>query len=208
MHPNAEIDFRTTQCENLFKLLIELQPKDTSGGGEGVDTVQSKVSEFMSRVADEASLDSNKPNVEEILSKLSEEDRRPYQNVFLHECELICVLIKEIIRSLAEIELANKGELTMTEQMETLMQNIYVNRVPPSWTKLSFATTRALGSWLDNIKQRLEQLNSWKEDPTKEPYITFINRLYNPQSFLTAVKQVAARRDTIELNKLYIQTEV
>lgn len=69
----------------------------------------------MSRVADEASLDSNKPNVEEILSKLSEEDRRPYQNVFLQECELICVLIKEIIRSLAEIELANKGELTMTE---------------------------------------------------------------------------------------------
>jgi dynein heavy chain len=38
--------------------------------------------------------------------------------------------------------------------------------------------------------------------------VTFINRLYNPQSFLTAVKQVTARRDTIELNKLYIQTEV
>lgn len=152
MHPNAEIDFRTTQCENLFKLLIELQPKDTSGGGEGVATVQSKVAEFMSRVADEASLDSNKPNVEEILSKLSEEDRRPYQNVFLQECELICVLIKEIIRSLAEIELANKGELTMTEQMEVLMQNIFINKVPATWLKLSFATTRALGSWLDNIK--------------------------------------------------------
>ena len=101
---------------------------------------------------------------------------------------MICVLIKEIIRALAEIELANKGELTMTEQMETLMQDIYINRVPGSWVKLSFQTTRALGSWLDNIKQRLEQLNAWKEDPSKEPYITFINRLYNPQSFLTAVK--------------------
>jgi len=41
--------------------------------------------------------------------------------VFLQECEQICVLIKEMVRSLAEIELANKGELTMTEQMETLM---------------------------------------------------------------------------------------
>lgn len=64
------------------------------------------------------------------MSKLSEEDRKPYQNVFLQECEMICVLIKEIIRALAEIELANKGELTMTEQMETLMQDIYINRVP------------------------------------------------------------------------------
>ena len=119
---------------------------------------------------------------------------------------MIRVLIKEIIRALAEIELANKGELTMTEQMETLMQDIYINRVPATWVKLSFQTTRALGYWLDNIKQRLEQLSSWKEDPSKEPYITFINRLYNPQSFLTAVKQVTARRDTVELNKLYIQT--
>ncbi len=50
--------------------------------------------------------------------------------MFLQECEMICVLIKEIIRALAEIELANKGELTMTEQMETLMQDIYINRVP------------------------------------------------------------------------------
>jgi len=138
------------------------------------------MTEFMSRVADEAQLDQNKPNVDEILSKLSEEDRRPYQNVFIQECETITVLIKEIIRSLAEIDLANKGELTMTEQMEKLMQEIFVNKVPTTWLKLSFATTRALGSWLDNIKQRLEQLNSWKEDPSKEPYITFINRLYNP----------------------------
>lgn len=88
------------------------------------------------------------------------------------------------------------------------MMSIFINRVPTTWRKYSFETTRNLGSWLDNIKQRLEQLSSWKDDPTKEPYITFINRLYNPQSFLTAVKQVTARRDTVELNKLYIQTEV
>ena len=184
-------------------MLVELQPK-TGGGDEGGDTIQSKCTEFMGRVADEAQLDQNKPNVEDILSKLSEDDRRPYQNVFIQECETICVLIKEIIRSLAEIELANKGELTMTEQMETLMQEIFINKVPSTWLKLSFTTPRSLASWWDNIKQRLEQLNSWKEDPTKEPYITHINRLYNPQSFLTAVKQVTSRRDTIELNKLNI----
>jgi dynein heavy chain len=208
MHPNAEIDFRTTQCEALFKMLVELQPKESAATGEGADTVQSKVAEFMGRVADEAQLEQNKPNVEEILGKLSEEDRKPYQNVFIQECENITVLIKEIIRSLFEVDLANKGELTMTEQMEKLMGEIFINKVPSTWMKLSFETTRSLGSWLDNIKQRLEQLNYWKEDPTREPYITFINRLYNPQSFLTAVKQVTARRDNIELNKLYIMTEV
>jgi len=57
MHPNAEIDFRTTQCEALFRMLVELQPKDTGAGEGGGDTVQSKCAEFMGRVADEAQLD-------------------------------------------------------------------------------------------------------------------------------------------------------
>jgi len=121
MHPNAEIDFRTTQCNALFTMLVELTPKDSGSSGDAGDTVASKVAEFMGRVADEAQLESNKPNVDDILGKLSEEDRKPYQNVFIQECENIAVLIKEIIRSLAEIELANKGELTMTEAMERLM---------------------------------------------------------------------------------------
>lgn len=115
MHPNAEIDFRTTQCEGLFRMLVELTPKDAGSGGEGVDTIASKFAEFMGRCQDEAQLDQNKPNVDEILGKLQEDERGPYQNVFIQECETITVLIKEIIRSLAEIELANKGELTMTE---------------------------------------------------------------------------------------------
>jgi len=28
----------------------------------------------------------------------------------------------------------------------------------------------------------------WKDDPAKKPAVTFMNRLFNPQSFLTAVK--------------------
>lgn len=83
-----------------------------------------------------------------------------------------------------------------------------MNKIPDEWRKYSFETTRGLGSWLDNIKQRLELLNGWKETPEKEPAITFINRLYNPRSFLTAVKQTMSREKSFELNKLYIITEI
>lgn len=61
-----------------------------------------------------------------------------------------------ILRSLADVELANKGELTRSEAMEVLMGQIFNNKVPTEWMKYSFETTRGLGSWLDNIKQRLE----------------------------------------------------
>jgi dynein heavy chain len=206
MHPNAEIDFRTTQCKNLFALLTELAPKGAAaadGGG-----VNDKVVDFIARVNDEAQLDNCKFNLEDIASKLNEETRGPYQNAFMQECECMNVLIKTITVSLADIVLAFKGELTMSEKMETLMKDINLNKVPPLFSKYAFPSQRGLGSWLDNIKQRIEQLTMWKDDPVRIPKVTFLNRLFNPNSFLTSIKQLFSQEHKIELNKTDIQTDI
>jgi dynein heavy chain len=84
------------------------------------------------------------------------------------------------------------------------MDSIFFDKVPATWAKLAFPSTRGLGSWLDNLKHRLDQLNLWKEDPTRVPTVVFLNRLFNPQSFLTAIKQVYAREKLQELNRLTI----
>jgi hypothetical protein len=65
----------------LFRTLQELQPKDAVAG-EGGSGKQEKIQEFMHRVSDEVQLDTNKMNIEDITSRLSEE-RGPYQNVYL-----------------------------------------------------------------------------------------------------------------------------
>ena len=208
MHPNAEIDFMTNQCLTLFRTLVELQPKDSGGDESGGGNVKiEKTQELMTKINDEIQLDQNKPNMEDIVSKLGE-DRDPYQNVFLQECEYMSILIDEILKSLADLELAFKGELTMTDQMENLMDAVYLDNVPDKWTKLAFPSTRGLTSWLINLKHRIDQLNVWKEDPSVRLRIVFLNRLKNPQSFLTAVRQKSSRDNGFELDKLYIQTEV
>jgi dynein heavy chain len=66
------------------------------------------------------------------------------------------ILISVIVTSLREIQLAFKGELTMTEKMEALMQAIFLNKTPAIWEKFAYPSTRGLGSWLDNLKQRLD----------------------------------------------------
>jgi len=185
-------------------LLQEIQPRGGGAGAGGGVTIQEKIQEFMHRVSDETQLDSNKLNIDDIASKLAEDQRGPYQNAFLQECEYMNALIGAIVGSLAEIELAFKGELTMTEKMEALMGAIFLNQLPDPWAKIAYPSTRGLGSWLDNLKQRLDQLNLWKEDPTRIPAVTFINRLFNPQSFLTAIMQVFAREKQQELNKLTV----
>lgn len=208
MHPNAEIDFLTTECNTLFKTLVELQPKDAADNESGGGNVQiEKTLELMVRINDEIQLEQSKPNMEDIVSKLGE-DRDPYQNVFLQECEYMSVLIVEILRSLFDLDLAFKGELTMTDQMEALMDSIFLDRVPSRWAKLAFASERGLASWLINLKHRLDQLTIFRDDPATQMKIVFLNRLKNPQSFLTAVRQKSSRDNDLELDKLYIQTEV
>ena len=67
----------------------------------------------------------------------------------MQECEYMNVLINEILKSLGEIELAFRGELTMTDKMESLIDSIFMDRVPDSWAKYAFPSTRGLGrqSW-------------------------------------------------------------
>merc|ERR1719197_440515 len=120
MHPNAEIGFRTAQCSDLFSLLLMLQPKDNSGGddsGENVSPMaraESMCNDFLDEVRDV-----NFP-VEDLIRSMSDEERGPYQFVFLQECEYMNVLVFEMVRSLAELQLGFKGELTMSPAMENL----------------------------------------------------------------------------------------
>jgi len=114
------------------------------------------------------------------------------------------ILIRVIVTSLDEIGLAFKGELTMTENMENLMQAIFLNKVPAPWSKYGFVSIRSLPLWIENLSHRLLQLNTWKDDPVTIPKVTFINRLFNPNSFLTAIQQIYSREKEQELNKLTI----
>ena len=45
LHPNAEIGFLTTTSENLFRTVLEMQPRDSSGAGASGTTREEKVSE-------------------------------------------------------------------------------------------------------------------------------------------------------------------
>ena len=207
MHPNAEIDFRTTQCINLFNILVDMQPKGAGSGGGAVE--DTKIKEYFDLVNNALGLEGLRVNMDDLNGKLSDETSRgPYQNAFMQECEKLNTLINGILKSLFELDLAYKGELTMNEAMEALEDSIRLDRVPPQWKKLAYPSERGLISWTENIKARLDQMNLWKDDPTKLPKVVFINRLINPNSFLTAIKQVYCRANKAELNRTTIQTEV
>jgi len=89
-------------------------------------------------------------NMSEIMGKV--EERTPYvivafqvntkaktlaQNMsnglFQQECERMNLLTKEMRRSLHELDLGLKGELTITNDMEDLGNSLFFDQVPPTY---------------------------------------------------------------------------
>lgn len=205
LHPNTEIAVRTQQSNDLFAAIMDLQPKD-SGNCESGQNPQQRAASILEEILDK--IEEIEFDIEEILSSLSMEDRQPYQYVFIQECQRMNILISEMKRSLNELDLGLHGELTMTEKMEELQQSLFLERVPSTWQTLAFPSLRTLPSWIQNLIERAQQLQEWTDQPTSIPPVVNVAYLFNPQSFLTAVMQVAAQKNQLELDKLAIITEV
>ena len=223
LHPNAEVGFRTEQSESVLRLLLELQPRD--GGGDGTNgsaacdvektprvLAATAVSEFLDAFGD-VSWD-----VDEIATSAlavaggdgtSGSGGSPFLNVLLLELKQMNGLLAGMKRSLLALRLGFEGRLTMSESMERLELALSLDRVPTEWTKLAWPSLRSLAAWKHNLTARVTQLSDWVSLGPSEPLrVTWLPGLSNPQSFLTAVRQMGASRSGVELDKLAIATEV
>ena len=63
--------------------------------------------------------------------------------------------------SLFELDLGLKGDLTISDAMEKMMQCLYRENIPPMWEKKSYPTLRSLGEWVVDVLQRCAQLAEW-----------------------------------------------
>jgi dynein heavy chain len=204
LHPNAEIAVKTTDAQELFKYIQELQPRTAgSGGGAGGDS--DPMGELITDIL--TGIEDINFNLEDIAAAVAEE-RGPYQNVFLQECERMNILTSAMRKSLQELQLGLGGELQMSSRMEALQSALFLRRVPESWGKLAYPSLRGLASWNFNLKERANQLKTWVEEPLNIPNVTQLSYLFNPQSFLTAIMQITAQRNQKELDKLMIMTDV
>jgi len=87
-----------------------------------------------------------------------------YVRLPLQETERLVALLTAIRRSLAELDLGLKGDLTMSESMETLMYAMASDAVPQSWALLAYPSLRPLSLWLPNLIARAAQLAEWCTD--------------------------------------------
>jgi len=87
MHPNAEIGFRTTQCNVLFGTLQNLRPKEPAGDDEGDGGAAASPMQVAETMCNEIFEEVKEITyaVDETARGMSDEEKGPYQFVFLQE---------------------------------------------------------------------------------------------------------------------------
>ena len=110
-------------------------------------------------------------------------------------------------RSLKELDLGLKGELTITSDKEALSDSLFFDLVPPSWTKLAYASLNGLSAWYADLLLRIKELEGWTSNFSL-PSSVWLLGFFNPQSFLKAIMQSKARKNELPLDKTCLICEV
>ncbi|XP_037924668.1 dynein beta chain, ciliary isoform X3 [Hermetia illucens] len=202
LHPNAEIGFLTTTSENLFRTVFEMQPRDAGAAGGATVTREDKVKQIVDEIMEKLP---EEFNMTEIMGKV--EERTPYVIVAFQECERMNYLTSEMKRSLKELDLGLKGELTITSDMEELENALFLDQVPQIWAARAYPSLLGLTSWFVDLLLRLRELETWSTDFVL-PSCVWLAGFFNPQSLLTAIMQSTARRNELPLDKMCLHCDV
>jgi dynein heavy chain len=221
LHGNAELTFGSQESNYIFTTIADTQPKEGVGSssskasGAPVKTREEVISDEADKLlrqlpkgyVDEEVRDNvrRRPR-EEIYYVLG---RRPASdekvdgfsiplNVFLYqEITRLNATISNVRKTLQDIKDAIKGDIMLTPDLLEAMNAVFDMKPPKQWyldaNRQEIAwTLPSLGAWFNGLLLREAQLTSWLMK--ERPAVFWLTGFFNPQGFLTAMRQEVNRR--------------
>lgn len=102
--------------------------------------------------------------------------------------------------SLKNIQKAIVGEVVMSEELELMGDSLFNNQVPHMWSEFGFLSLKPLGSWVQDLNDRIDFLVGWINHGT--PYVFWVSGFFFPQAFFTGTLQNYARKHVIAVDQL------
>ncbi len=227
LHSNADLTLGKTSTASMLEAIQSTRPRDggSSGGKSQNEIVTEQAAALLARVPVMPSVDEvrskivKRPKKQEImwtlgkatfeaLERVNEEEKKTLTgidiplNVFLlQELERMRKIVKCVKETLRDVGYAIAGEIIMTPQLADAINAIFDGRPPRHWyidtagNEVAW-TTPALSAWFEGLERRFEQLYKWLT--VMRPTVYWMTGFFNPQGFLTSMRQEVTRRHKLE----------
>jgi dynein heavy chain len=170
----------------MLSTIVNIQPKDSgSGGGETRETVVYRLADDM---LSKLPSDYNPFEVRDRLDKMGA--LKPLHIFLKQEIDRMQRVITVVRSTLCDLKLAIEGTIIMSENLRDALDNMYDARIPNTWKKISWESA-TLGFWFTDLLDRNAQFHSWLYEG--RPVCYWMTGFFNPQGFLTAMRQEITR---------------
>lgn len=199
LHPNAQITKDINETNELYtSLLLAFGGK----GGQRSEDTESSLAKISQEILEKIP---KRFDLEIAVVKYPVTGRNSLNSVLLQELIRFNGLTKAIVDSLREIELALKGLIGLSEQLDKVCEALLKGLVPESWKLRSYPTLRHLAGYVEDLVNRLKFFQKWVD--LGPPNVYWISGFFLTQSFLTGVLQNYARKNVIAIDNLAFEFE-
>ncbi|XP_052872308.1 dynein axonemal heavy chain 8 [Anopheles cruzii] len=186
LHSNADITYQSNTTQVILETILSIQPKESSGGGG--ETREATVARLVRDMLAKVPAPYDPYAVKERLRIMGHQEP---MNVFLRqEIDRIQRILLLVRQTLDDLLLAIDGVIIMNEQLRDALDSIYDARVPAMWKRGSWVSA-TLGFWFTELLERNGQFHGWCF--RRRPNMFWMTGFFNPQGFLTAMRQEVAR---------------
>eukprot|EP00708_Paratrimastix_pyriformis_P001956 GAFH01000693.1.p1 GENE.GAFH01000693.1~~GAFH01000693.1.p1 ORF type:complete len:4356 (-),score=2006.36 GAFH01000693.1:5-11701(-) len=201
MHANANLTFSNNQAKEIFDTILNIQPKESSGSGETPEDVVLRMADDLLKKLPE---DFNLGRVRQLIDAMG--GLRVPLNIFLkQEVDRMQKVLSVIRRTCKDLQLAIAGTIIMSQALQNALRSLFDARVPAEWLKVSWPSP-TLGFWFSDVLARNQQYASWLS--AGRPKVYWLTGFFNPQGFLTAMRQEITRAHQWALDSVSLTTEV
>lgn len=130
----------------------------------------------------------------------------PTLTVLLQELDRFNRLVEKMLATLLLLRKALAGEIGMDSVLDTTANSLFNGQIPNEWRKLAPDTCKSLPNWMEHLNRRAVQYRYWSS--SGEPLVIWLSGLHIPESFLTALVQIACRKNNWPLDRSTLFTIV